>query len=720
MGEEALSGGGRSLEEDTLKGLNDLMKRDTGEMKSEAECRHRAGEEEDGGIFEWAMLTPSSLFEKSKKVDKWHKTFKCRKKSSTLSPPILSAIIRHSNVPVGAGEERFSFTQYTAGGLFRWIRNGFQTDEAWEKSASRSEKRARTGEGAGRDKEMARSTRIKICKEAASRRQNAARQARHRANNLEAAREKARQRMRTHRALVKESDESKKLAADQRREVDADYRERKWIKKHGPESYQNIYVPLYRIHGNHTGGLPFEEESLEDERARLEPCNRQTLSCDSSMSENPPAQKFEILRSGSYWADLHRRRKERAERAVHTTHAEPYTPFAQGAFDSPGNIYIFLAPKDGPRPSVRSSPVTTTNSNLLVASRAREDAHLLALLEQRKRKRSPEPEGKGVPDKQRETSLGGSKEAAHKKRLGWGAAKLRFLEHHLAAYRAAQGAHQMRAFKKWVVEEYLWRFGYTALEEAWVTIPGRGVDEDTHLLSNAEFEARLEFRQKLRQIDNGVLGARWASEGEDAGLLRSDLRDFALAVLEIVGLVFQAVEHALEAYVSDLSQSSAAVSRLEQGHRRRPLHWNTAGIEQYNWAVYLYFICPKEIPTICKQKDEMQLALAAGSTLCHVLIPALAADNKDVACFGMQPIFCFGSRQQPIFLSPYPALAAGNRDLASALPGMLPNLFIYTLTDSGPQPSLEYCCTTQTALQTKTNVSNTVNLNHYQNTAGTE
>ncbi|KAJ6521831.1 hypothetical protein DFH09DRAFT_1330942 [Mycena vulgaris] len=133
------------------------------------------------------------------------------------------------------------------------------------------------------------------------------------------------------------------------------------------------------------------------------------------MSENPPAQKFEILRSGSYWADLHRRRKERAERAVHTTHAEPYTLFAQGAFDSPGNIYIFLPPKDGPRPSVRSSPVTTTNSNLLVASRAREDAHLLALLEQRKRKRSPEPEGKGVPDKQRETSLGGSKEAAHKK-----------------------------------------------------------------------------------------------------------------------------------------------------------------------------------------------------------------------------------------------------------------------------------------------------------------
>ncbi|KAJ7106830.1 hypothetical protein C8R43DRAFT_1092014 [Mycena crocata] len=36
---------------------------------------------------------------------------------------IPSALIRHSNVPVGAAERRYSFTQYTAGGLFRWIRN---------------------------------------------------------------------------------------------------------------------------------------------------------------------------------------------------------------------------------------------------------------------------------------------------------------------------------------------------------------------------------------------------------------------------------------------------------------------------------------------------------------------------------------------------------------------------------------------------------------------
>ncbi|KAJ7833655.1 hypothetical protein B0H13DRAFT_2240337 [Mycena leptocephala] len=56
---------------------------------------------------------------------------------------IPSAIIRHSNVPVGLHKRCFSFTQYTAGGLFRWIRNGFKTDEAFQESASPAEKAAR-------------------------------------------------------------------------------------------------------------------------------------------------------------------------------------------------------------------------------------------------------------------------------------------------------------------------------------------------------------------------------------------------------------------------------------------------------------------------------------------------------------------------------------------------------------------------------------------------
>ncbi|KAF8157348.1 hypothetical protein K438DRAFT_1861737 [Mycena galopus ATCC 62051] len=40
-----------------------------------------------------------------------------------------SATIAHSNVPVQDHEERVSFTQFTAGGLFRFIDNGFQTQD---------------------------------------------------------------------------------------------------------------------------------------------------------------------------------------------------------------------------------------------------------------------------------------------------------------------------------------------------------------------------------------------------------------------------------------------------------------------------------------------------------------------------------------------------------------------------------------------------------------
>lgn len=63
---------------------------------------------------------------------------------------IPSALIRHSNVPIRAHEFRSSFTQYTAGGLFRWIRNGFKTDEAYELSTSRADLEARRAEDRGR------------------------------------------------------------------------------------------------------------------------------------------------------------------------------------------------------------------------------------------------------------------------------------------------------------------------------------------------------------------------------------------------------------------------------------------------------------------------------------------------------------------------------------------------------------------------------------------
>ncbi|KAJ7231740.1 hypothetical protein B0H12DRAFT_1007985 [Mycena haematopus] len=43
-----------------------------------------------------------------------------------------SATIAHSNVPVQKGEQRASFTQFSAGGIFRYVDNGFRTVEQLE------------------------------------------------------------------------------------------------------------------------------------------------------------------------------------------------------------------------------------------------------------------------------------------------------------------------------------------------------------------------------------------------------------------------------------------------------------------------------------------------------------------------------------------------------------------------------------------------------------
>ncbi|KAJ7767576.1 hypothetical protein B0H14DRAFT_2633051 [Mycena olivaceomarginata] len=48
---------------------------------------------------------------------------------------IPSAVVTHSNTPIQDGEERFSLIQYSAGGLFRWVDNGFQSDRSWRDSA---------------------------------------------------------------------------------------------------------------------------------------------------------------------------------------------------------------------------------------------------------------------------------------------------------------------------------------------------------------------------------------------------------------------------------------------------------------------------------------------------------------------------------------------------------------------------------------------------------
>jgi hypothetical protein len=57
---------------------------------------------------------------------------------STLLLP--SACISHSNVDINQGEKRYSFTQYTAGSIFRWVDHGFQLEDSFWSSLNSDEK----------------------------------------------------------------------------------------------------------------------------------------------------------------------------------------------------------------------------------------------------------------------------------------------------------------------------------------------------------------------------------------------------------------------------------------------------------------------------------------------------------------------------------------------------------------------------------------------------
>jgi hypothetical protein len=54
---------------------------------------------------------------------------------------IPSALLTHSNAPVQPGEVRMSLTQYCAGGLFRWVDQGFQTAGDFEAADKKGKER---------------------------------------------------------------------------------------------------------------------------------------------------------------------------------------------------------------------------------------------------------------------------------------------------------------------------------------------------------------------------------------------------------------------------------------------------------------------------------------------------------------------------------------------------------------------------------------------------
>ncbi|KAJ6459298.1 hypothetical protein C8R45DRAFT_1221437 [Mycena sanguinolenta] len=141
---------------------------------------------------------------------------------------IPSAILRHSNVPVQRHEMRSSFVQYTAGGLFRWVRNGFMTDEDFDRVASISTILVANTSDCPSD------------------------------SHSEILREKARERMKKLRLAQKNTGEAR---SEHRMSADFTYRERlyfsrrrrqNYTEKYGNNSFHDFYLPLATLFGADT------------------------------------------------------------------------------------------------------------------------------------------------------------------------------------------------------------------------------------------------------------------------------------------------------------------------------------------------------------------------------------------------------------------------------------------------------------------------------------
>lgn len=63
---------------------------------------------------------------------------------------IPSAVLTHSNTAILPDETRYSFTQYSAGGLFRWVENSFMTDDDRRALRTKEEQRLRDEKNATR------------------------------------------------------------------------------------------------------------------------------------------------------------------------------------------------------------------------------------------------------------------------------------------------------------------------------------------------------------------------------------------------------------------------------------------------------------------------------------------------------------------------------------------------------------------------------------------
>ncbi|KAK7026653.1 hypothetical protein VNI00_015526 [Paramarasmius palmivorus] len=52
---------------------------------------------------------------------------------------IPSAMVCHSNTSIGADEKRYSFSMFTAGGLFRWVEHDFSPEKVYQQTCTRAQ-----------------------------------------------------------------------------------------------------------------------------------------------------------------------------------------------------------------------------------------------------------------------------------------------------------------------------------------------------------------------------------------------------------------------------------------------------------------------------------------------------------------------------------------------------------------------------------------------------
>lgn len=93
--------------------------------------------------FGWCAITALGNFDPKKggHLILWdlHLVIEFPPGSTILLP---SASLRHGNTAIQQGERRYSFTQYSAGGLFRWVEQGFKSTSEYYAGLTKEQKDA--------------------------------------------------------------------------------------------------------------------------------------------------------------------------------------------------------------------------------------------------------------------------------------------------------------------------------------------------------------------------------------------------------------------------------------------------------------------------------------------------------------------------------------------------------------------------------------------------